>query len=155
MNLMRKIRFGYPWMILWAIGVHILWAVALLIRPSIVNLVILVGLNRFTDSGLSPSALAVILILAASSALIGLSLEDKVKPRTCLLMLMSQYFLMIAAMLSDMEVIINSRNPMTGTHIDRVLLITLLGPMVLAAFLHTASILERFVFRKRYVYESE
>lgn len=145
----RVLRFGYPWMIVWAIGVYYLWAVTLLVNQQVGQLTILVGLNWFVKVGISPHALAVFLIFAASAALLGLLLEPRALPRPVLALLLPQYGLMLAAFLSDAQFIIRAVNPVTQSHIDRWLLLAILGPMMFAGFLHTLSIIERFVLEPR------
>lgn len=146
---MRIIRFGYPWMIVWAIGVHIMWGLGLLLRPTTESLLILVGLNRLIDQGIPPHMLGYGLVLASMLAGLGLACERRIRMRYALAMLLPQYGLMITAFLSDLEVFFNATNPVTQAHIDRVLIMIVLGPMMLAAALHTLSIIERFVLEPR------
>lgn len=147
---MKIVRFGYPWMIVWAIGVHLMWGIGLWVNDQVATLVLLVGLNHFIDEAhISPHLLGSLIALAALLAIIGLFLEGSASPRTVLALLLPQYGLMIVALLSDSIILVHGLKTSAGVPIDRVLLFTILGPMMFAALLHTASIIERFVLEPR------
>ncbi len=147
---MKLLRFGYPWMIVWAIGVHVMWGVALWTNKQAASLVLLVGLNHFIDDAhISARILGSALVIAALLAIVGIAIEGIAKPRTILAFLLPQYGLMIVALLSDAWIMCHGLKSAQGVEINRVLLMTILGPMMLAAALHTLSIIERFVLEPR------
>lgn len=151
-HLFSYLRFGYPWMIVWALGVHVIWGIGLLFRDQTTSILLLVGLNKFLDLELfSHQVFGVFLILVAFLALVGLLSESHIPPKRTLALLLPQYCLMLVAFLTDFQAIIVSENPVTGVHIDRLLMVVILGPMMLAAILHTLSIIERFVLEPRRV----
>lgn len=141
------LRTTQPWMLWWAVGLHFIWGWALLVRPTAGNLTVFVGLNRLvTDVGISSTILGLFLIVASLLAAAGLLLEGKI-PRLALVSLLPQYALLLIALLSDLEVVVTAKNPATGQYVDRVLIISIIGPLMWAAILHTFAILERFVLR--------
>ena len=145
------LRWGYPWMVIFAIMIHFVWGYGLIVNEQVATLVSFIGLNHFIDDlGVSPSLLGIVLIIASATALWGIVHEAVWSSRRVLRWIMPQYLLMLVALLSDCWIIIagvNSRT--TGQPIDRIILVCLLWPIMAAAFLHTLSILERFVFEPR------
>lgn len=146
---LRFIRFGYPWMVVWGICVHLMWGMSLWFNAQVGKLTILVGLQRLQGIGLNDQELGGVLIAVALLALWAIINEETFRPRALLAMLLPQYGLLVMALLSDAQVIIESKNPNTGAYISPVLLVTILGPVMIAALLHTLSIIERFVIGPR------
>lgn len=148
------LRFSYDWlrilgigMVLWGIGLHLIYAVGLLIKGQMVaNLLLLVGLAEFLEWGLSPRAFGVILGSAASIAIVGLLLEKRLTKRGAFTFLMPQYFFMLAAFITDAWIMINGyTSPSTGQPVDRIVVAVALGPIMLASAIHTLSIVGLYV----------
>ncbi len=143
-------HLGYPWMILWVSAVHLTVGFGLLIQPQTENLLVISGFNRFIDLPiLERHSFALILIVTALLAIGGILKEDNWKPRTCLLLMLSQYGLVLGATLSDVYVIFSGMNPANGAPVDRVLILVVLCYSLYAGIFHTLSILERFVIEPR------
>ncbi len=142
MNLAWTRLRGSPFMLWWAVGVHYIWALALFHDSKITNLVILIGTKWLTDWGLSAYLLAGLLASASSLAVIGLAAEKRINPVASFILVLPQFLLMIAGSLSDSEGVISGR--INANHYDRFLLLALLGPLIWAGILHTASILDRY-----------
>lgn len=144
------LRWGYPWLILWVCCIHVLIGMCLVVREQTEKLLIISGLNRLVDLPfIDRYALAAILIVTACLAVIGLVFEGQLRPKACFALLMGQYGLVFGSCLSDMLVIYNGVNPSTGLPVDRVLMLVVLAPILLAGPLHTVSIIERFVIDPR------
>lgn len=130
-----------PWIIVWAIAVHLAWGCALMLDPGIVPIVILVGLHWIIALGVTGPILGAVLVAAAILAAVGLLLDSRISSRMSLLMLMPQYALLVAALVSDAQSVVTGL--VDGRPIDRVLLFTALWPVMIAAVLHSAAIVER------------
>jgi hypothetical protein len=147
---LRIIRWGYPYLILWMSAIHIVIGVALLQEPRTENLLIISGLNRFAELPVvDRHILAYALVGSALLACIGLVLEDRLRPKVCLGLLIWQYGLVFGSFLSDFIVLWNGVNPANGADVSRWLLLVVLAPILLAGPLHTLSIIERFVVEPR------
>jgi hypothetical protein len=134
-------RKHVPWMIWWAIAVHVEWGCALILDPGIVPIIILVGLHWIIALGVSGAILGVVLVAAALVAAAGMLIDTRVSNRIGLLLLLPQYALLVAAFVSDSQSIITGM--VDGRAIDRLLLFTALWPVMIAALLHSAAIVER------------
>jgi hypothetical protein len=134
----------FPWVIVFAIALHYLWGVALIVQPSVSEIAIFAGLDRFISLGISAQALGIILVIAASLATRGLLMPPN---RKSLALLMPQYLLMVGALLSDTEALITGHVLGREAAVDRVVLATVLGPIIIAALCHSLAIIERHAFR--------
>lgn len=143
------VRYGYPWMILWGIIVHSVWGYSLIQHDRTASLVILVGLNKIIELGASPEVLGCGLIFAAVTAAFGLVFEPKLKAWQTLTLIGPQYFLMMWAFGSDIEILVEGMNSSTGAPVERWIILVVLAPMLTACLLHTMAILERFIFYPR------
>lgn len=132
-----------PYIIWWAILVHIVWGTVLLIDPSIAPLVILVGLHWILALGVPIATVGCVLIAAAILSTIGLVLDNKLSRRTGLLLLMPQYTILIAAFISDLQSIVIGQ--VSGREVDHLILFTVLAPILIAALLHSLAIIERYL----------
>lgn len=146
---MRVFRFGYPWMIVWAIGIHINTGIFMLINPMVASLLPFIGLREFDKIGLTVPTLAISLILIGTLALWGILNEDKYSAKKTLIFLLPQYGLMIAAILSDSRLLIVGVKSASGSTIPFTIAEPLTFLIMFAAILHTLSILERFVLGPR------
>src|SRR5438045_8279782 len=104
----------------WALAVHAAWGVALIINPSTLRLVILVGLHWFTKLGVGGPLLGAILIVAAVVAAIGLFAGKRVSNSVGLLLLMPQYALLLAAFVADAQSIVSGQ--VDDRPLDRIVL---------------------------------
>lgn len=149
-NLRLMLHWGYPWMIVWVCAVHIIIGAGLFLRPQTESLLIISGLNKFGDVPLvDRHVLGAVLIVTAIMALGGLLAEGHWTPKTCLAMLIWQYGIVFGSFLSDIVVIWNGVNPSTGTSVDRIVILVVVAPIMLAGPFHTMSIIERFVIYPR------
>jgi len=131
-----------PYIIYWAIAVHIAWGLALLIDPvGATPAVILVGMHWIISLGVEGPRLGVALLFAASLALASLIAGKQLTNAVSFLLLMPQYGLLVAAFMSDSLSVYGGN--VLGNPVDRVLLFTALWPTMIAALLHSAAIVER------------
>lgn len=131
-----------PWIIWWAVAVHVAWGVALLVDPSAATpAVILVGLHWIIALDVEGPRLGIALLLAAVLALISLVADNRLSNRVSFLLLMPQYGLLVAAFLSDSQSVYSG--VVAGRSVDRLLLFTALWPTMIAAALHSVAIVER------------
>lgn len=135
-------QYPIPWMIWWAIALHIVWGVLLLTDSNTARLAILVGLNRLIDLGISDTIVAIIIITAALIATFGLLTEGKMPWRWSLCFLMPQYAVVMQALLSALYSVYEGE--VMDRQIDRDILVAVLAAIILGAVFHSASILERY-----------
>lgn len=139
-----------PWMLWWIVGVHFVWGWGLLFQPQLLGrIVVLIGVDWIAQLGVSTTVLAIILLSVSILAATGLLLERRLhnlspgKALTILaLTLCPQYFIVLAALLSDLNTILAGE--FQGQKIETWLLLCALAPVVFGALLHTAAILERY-----------
>lgn len=144
------LRWGWPYMIVWVCGLHLVIGVGLLVRPQTAGFLILSGLNRFTELPLiDRHVLAWTLIIGAVMSVMGIVLEGRIRPKATLALLIVQYGVVLGSFLSDAIVLWNGVNPATGAAVDRIVIFVVLAPILLAGPLHTLSIVERFVMEPR------
>jgi len=132
-----------PYIIWWAILVHITWGIALIIEPAIAPLAILVGLHWILALGISETITGITLITAAILAACSMMLGNRLSRQNSLLMLLPQYSILIAAFISDLQSIITGN--VAGREVDHLVLFTVLAPLLIAAILHTIAIIERYL----------
>lgn len=131
------------WIIYWAVAVHTVWGVALLLDPNVAKIVILVGLHEFVKAGVPEWVLGTGLILVSALALIGL-LSSRIQSRnTSLCLLMPQYAVLMTSLFSDLWTVLAGLNSATGTAVSRPILLIVLWPVMAAAILHSIAIVER------------
>lgn len=133
-----------PYIIWWAIAVHIAWGIALIIDPSVTPVVILVGLHWVIARGVEGPSLGVALLLAASFALVSLLAGKRLSNAVSFILLMPQYGLLLAALFSD-TLSIYAGEVGGGRQVDRMLLFTALWPTMIAGVLHSLAIIERHI----------
>lgn len=133
--------YSPPYIIWWAIGLHLLWGTMLIVRPSIGDLAVLAGLDHVLTTGIPHQVAGAILLVAALLAAYGLLNERRFQNRTSLALLLPQYFFLLVAFFGDIQTVIVGE--VAGRAVDRVILLTVLGPVVIAASLHTLAIYER------------
>jgi hypothetical protein len=150
-------RPGVPWMLWWIVGVHACWGVGLIMRPQVLEtLVVLIGVDWITNAGVGPTILGGLLIAVSIAAAVGLVIERRLENAgsrngiwfiACLLC--PQYFIVLAAFISDITTL--TGGTYHGQDVQRWVLLCALAPVVWGALLHTASILERYalVWRRR------
>jgi hypothetical protein len=120
---------------------HMVWGIALLIEPSIIQLVVLVGLHWIVQIGVSAQIVGAMLVTAAILALFSLWADRALPKDLSLALLMPQYALLIAAFISDTQSIITGT---VGTQdVDRLTLFTVLWPVMIACVFHSMAIIER------------
>lgn len=141
-SLLRVRDFTRPYIIWWAILLHVVWGVSILFRPSIITLGILVGINRLTDVGLSSMQVGSVLLIAALLALIALILDHRIPRHISISLLAPQYFILVLAFISDIEVLYYGE--VRNQSVDRIVLFTVLFPVMIGAVLHTLAIYERY-----------
>lgn len=137
-----------PYIIWWAIAVHIAWGIALLVDPYVAPVAILVGLHWVIDFGIEGATLGVALLIAATLAMVSLLAAKRLSNGVAFLLLMPQYALLVAAFVSDLQSVVSGQ--VAGRDIDRPLLFTALWPMVVAALLHSVAIVERHLLWTRH-----
>lgn len=139
-----KLLLEQPHIIWWAIFTHIVWGGAILFNPRVSSLGILVGVDRFANAGAPARAIGGVLVVVGVMAAIGLILDTYrlIRKGLSMVLLAPQYFLLLSALLTDAQTIWNSA--VRGMDIDRAVLCALLGPIIIAAFLHTLAIMERY-----------
>lgn len=136
-----------PYIIYWAIAVHIAWGIALVIDPLVSPAAILVGLHWVVELGIEGTVLGGVLLVAAGIALVSMLAGKRLSNRVSFLLLMPQYALLVAALISDVQSVLSGQ--VNGREVDRPLLFTALWPMIVAATLHTVAIIERHVLWNR------
>lgn len=145
-----------PWILYLIIAVHYVWAISIHQNSMVSALFILVGLDFLARLGIDGDALSTFLFTISTLALIGLLFEDNLGRWKSLLLLTPQYTVLFFAFLSDMNVLltanvhcrIESATCINGIqHVDRWIIAAVLGMFMTAALLHTAAILERYIFR--------
>lgn len=139
-----------PWMLWWIVGVHLSWGIALVVHPKTLDALVLIGVDWITGWGLSAWLIGGLLITVSAMAAVGLLAEPTLRreptPASLWLLvglLCPQYFVVLAAMISDLNLI--AEGSFNGRDVDRWLLLGALAPVVWGALFHTASILERYV----------
>ena len=130
-----------PWIIWWAIALHLAWGFALIANSSVFPLAIFVGLHWVRPLGIGAVTVGVLLITAALAAASGLLLDTRISRRSGLLLLMPQYAILLAAFVSDTQTVVTGF--VDGREIDRVILFVVLWPVMIAAVLHSLAIVER------------
>lgn len=133
-----------PLIIWWAVLTHLIWGIAMIKQPPISKLGILVGVDRYIDLGIPVRLIGAILLTAGLMAAIGLILDGShlLSRRTSMLMLAPQYFLLVSAFFTDGQTILASS--VHDIHVGHTILIAILGPIVIAAVLHTIAVYERY-----------
>lgn len=131
-----------PFIIWWAIAVHIMWGLALLVDPTATPAVILIGLHWVTALGVEGAWLGMALLIVAVMALASLIAGKRLSNAVSLGLLMPQFALLVAAFFSDAQSSITGGLP-DGRQVDQVVLFTALWPTMVAAVLHSFAILER------------
>lgn len=142
-----KLRAPFPYVIWWAIFVHMAWGIALVYDSTITPLVVLVGLHWVSLLGIDSVELGYVLIVAAIMATVGILAENRLPNRICFLLLLPQYALLVAAFVSDTQTIVVGEITNTSgvvINVDRLVLFTVLCPVMIAAVLHSFAIIERF-----------
>jgi hypothetical protein len=134
-------------MIWWAVAVHVAWGQALLVDPAVTPIVILAGLHWIISLGVEGYTLGVALLVAAFLAVVSLLAGRRLSNSISFILLMPQYGLLVAAFVSDAQSVASGR--VNEREIDRLLLFTALWPMMAAALLHSAAIVERHVLWNR------
>lgn len=146
------LRSDPPFMLWWIVGVHLAWAFGLAFEPAVLTRAIaLVGLDWLVEWGMSSIQIAGILATFALLAAAGLLLErwarDHLPARWALgfmaATLLPQYFLVLIAFTSDVNLLLNPPAGASGQPVASWILITVLFPVVWGALLHTAAILLR------------
>lgn len=130
-----------PYMIWWAILVHLAWGIALILDPSVAPVAILLGLHWILTLGVTGVTLGLLLLAAALLATWSLLAGRRLSNTMSLLLLMPQYALLVAALIADAQSTVTG--DVDGREIDRMLLFTVLCPVMIAALLHSAAIVER------------
>jgi hypothetical protein len=130
-----------PYIIWWAIIVHVAWGIALISDPSIAPVAILVGLHWILGLGVQAPMLGGILIGAALLAMWSLVADTRLANHVSLLLLLPQYALLVAAFISDAQSV--GSGVVDGNDVDRLLLLVVLCPVMIAAVLHSVAIIER------------
>lgn len=103
---------------------------------------ILGGFHWIISFGLSGPALGATLIVGAILAYIGLLLGHRISNVASLALLMPQFALLVGAFLSDAESVYTGMLP-DGREVDKLLLFTVLCPIMFTSILHTFAIIER------------
>lgn len=137
---MRKTKL-HPYIIYWAIAVHMAWGFALVADPTVPPVAILVGLHWILALGLNSQIVGLLLIAAAATAAFGLYLDRRISSSASFLMLLPQYGILIASLVADVGSIISGE--VADRSVDRLLLFTVLWPVIVAALFHSLAIIER------------
>ena len=134
-------------LILWlASMVHVGLGVAILLDNRAVDVLIIVGLQEVTQS-LSPNQTGVMLILVSILSAMGLLYEYKLSRTVIILVMMPQYFLLIASLISDVGIIISGYRNSSGTQIPIAVTFSALWTIMSISILHTLGILERYFWK--------
>lgn len=138
-------QYFIPWALCWAVVVHAMTGIGLLLAPEDVSSVaILVGLDVFLRVGLSESLFAVILLIASGMAAWGIYDEGLNHPSRAhiLFLLGPQYFMVTVGLVNDILILID------GEVMDRPVTFWRgmigLGPVMVMAIFHNLSIFERY-----------
>lgn len=131
-----------PYIIVWAIAVHIVWGFALLVDPTATPAVILIGLHWVTALGVGGPLLGLLLLAVAVLALVSLIAGERLSNLISLGLLMPQFSLLVAAFFSDAQSSFTGVLP-DGRQVDQIVLFTALWPTMVAAVLHSIAIVER------------
>lgn len=139
-----------PLIIWWAILTHLTWGIGMLEHPSIAKTSVLVGLDRYADAGFPPRLIGAVLVTAASLAATGLILDGhhRLSRGWSMICVAPQYFLLLSALFTNTQII--AQASFHGAAVDRIVLVTLLGPLIYAASLHTVAIYGRYSRWTRY-----
>ena len=141
---MGQVRWSSPpWIIWWAIAMHLAWGFAIAVDASVLPVAILVGLHWLVALHIGGVALGILLIVAALLAAGSLLLGHRLSNRLSLALLLPQYALLVAAVIADIQSIASGK--VDGNPVDRLLLFTALWPVMIAAVLHSFAIFERHV----------
>lgn len=137
-------RPAQPWIIWWATGVHLILGIALVLHPASERLSVLLGLRGFIDL-IGAQAFGGLLILISAWAVAGILREAVIRRHWIIIHLFPQYFLVIAAFLSNALILVAGEyegqpfNFWTG--------LIGLWPTILASGLHTFAVIERYFIR--------
>ena len=145
LSLRRFLGVHYRPVIIMGISVHIIWGLGLLLSSSVVNVVVLAGFHKFLDLGFDRYSLGTMLLLFSMAAIIGTVFESKLPQRTSFVLVLPQYFLMIAAFFIDLQFIIEGES-LTGQSINRILILVALWPIMVISIFHTWAVIERWIF---------
>lgn len=130
-----------PYIIWWAIAVHIAWGITLIVNPNVLPVAVLVGLHWVVNLGVSGPVLGIILICCAVLAVASLVLDKRLSNLLSLYLLLPQYALLVAAFISDTQSVF--AGSVDGRQIDQTVLFIVLWPIMIAAILHSLAIIER------------
>lgn len=136
-----------PWMLWWAVGLHLVWAFVLVAFPETATLAVIVGLHPFLELGLTPDLVGIALFVAAALAGLGLVLETRIGLQATLAFLAPQYLILVIAFVSDVYLFVAGEYQ--GRRIDRETILVILWPLAWGALLHTLAILDRYLLRWR------
>lgn len=136
-------RLSFPYIMWWAVCMHAAWGVALVFDPSISAIVVLVGLHWIIEAGLDGVMLGYLLVLVSVVAGVALCLGRRISSRTALMLVLPQQFLLISALISDSTTIITDRVNGQPAAFSQLILFTVLFPVMSAAVLHSAALIER------------
>lgn len=134
-----------PWMLWWAIFVHIIWGVTLELYPTYIeSLVVFGGLSPLVDI-LGPKFAGALLISAALIASFGLVNEGRLGLLNTLLTLAPQYFLLLVTICYDWYLLWSGEY--MDREIHRSIIIVVLAALQIGAIFHTLNIMERYWWR--------
>lgn len=155
MKVVRAIRrfFGlhYRLPILLGISLHLVWGFSLVVNNDIAPLTIFGGLHKFLELGISPFLLGITILTFALFALVGSFFESQLTQQKSFLLILPQYFILIVAFLTDLLVLVDGKNPTSGTPVDRTIIISILWPVMGISLAHTFAVIERWIFMTREV----
>lgn len=139
----------HPNVIKLTLCVHVVWGGALIYSDAVGRTLILVGLDKFVEAGMTVDSLGIMLLTFSALAVLGLVKESEWGDRRCFALIMPQYFLMMAQFGSDLQVIFTGYTTASGNPVDPVLVFTILAMPMLLALFHTWSVVERWVLWPR------
>lgn len=144
---LRQLLYNKPWMIWFAISLHLLYGLGLIIWPSI-NVVAIIGGFQHLLEWFGKTGCGVVLTFVAVAAIVGLYLENRVTRWIGIILLMPQYIVLLLALFSGLILLIDGfyfTSSTTGqtTKLPAYTVIAGIGPICLAAFWHTLAILSK------------
>lgn len=142
------IRQHKPWMLFLFILWHLMLAACIHFtahsQTPASNLLVLVGINYLTDLGLKGDLLAAFLVGISFSAIFGLAYETSLGRWRAFAFLAPQYVILFIAFLTDLHILL--LGDFNGRHVDRWIILAVLGGFMIGALLHTGAILERYFY---------
>lgn len=139
---------GIPWSIWWAIIVHFVVGLVLLIEPDSARAIALSGLHHILELGVSNQELGYSLMAFSVLAAYGVLSERMYNRWVLVALLFPQYAMMFIAFLSITYVLtLEDLKSATGQPVSRLLALAVLVYALAGSICHTGTIIERYFVR--------